>query len=129
VAGNAIIDVSVVGRQEVEMDRRRVAVLASAAWSVVGAVIAFASLPQTNTDARVFVGVASVLGPVAGFVAAVALVHRRQRVAGALLVVSAIVTPTYFAYALNVVPLLGGTVLSIAPRVLERPASRRHVTE
>jgi hypothetical protein len=65
------------------MDRPRAARLMSIVWAVVGAAIAFASLPQVNNDARVLVATAALVGPSAAIAASVALARRRDRIAGA----------------------------------------------
>lgn len=97
--------------------RHRVVAIGSVLWAAAGAAIAVASMSNVNDDAKVLVGVASVVFPLCAVGAAVALERRRDRLAGALLVVSA-ATPTYFAYPLNLVALVVGAVLLIAPTVV-----------
>ncbi len=96
------------------MNRRTVLQTLSWIWAVVGAVVALSALGDVNADDRVLVGVASVVGPVLAVVAALALSRRIDRTAGVLLMVSAVVTPTYFAYVLNLPALIAGFVLAVA---------------
>lgn len=103
------------------MHRHHSLVYGILAWAAIGAIVAFGSLGSVNDDARVLVVVASVVGPLLAVGSARQFSLRRDRLAGALLVVSAVVTPTYFAYALNLVPLGAGLYLVVAPRA--RPAS------
>lgn len=97
--------------------RRRVVAIGSVVWAVLGAAIAMPSIPNVNDDAKVLVGVCSVLFPLCAVGAALALHRRRDRLAGALLLAS-VATPTYFAYALNLGALVVGAVLVVAPTVL-----------
>lgn len=93
---------------------RQVAVLA---WATLGAAIAWSSIGDVNADARVFVGTASAVGPALAVVAAVALGGRSHaRVAGLLLVASAVVTPTYFAWPLSLAALVAGIALALTQR-------------
>jgi hypothetical protein len=73
--------------------RRRPVAIVSVLWAVSGAAIAVTSVSSVNDDAKVLVGVSSVLFPLCAVGAAVALDRRRVRLAGALLLVSA-GTPT-----------------------------------
>lgn len=100
----------------VALTRRRVIQIGALVWAVVGGLVAFTALSDVNPDARFFVGFASVLGPAAAIAASIALSRRRDRLAGVLLIVS-VITPTYFAWVLNVPALLVGLILLIAPRV------------
>jgi hypothetical protein len=68
-----------------------------------------------NADARLIVATASVVGPLAAVGAARALGTDRDRLAGALLLVS-VLTPTYFAVIVNVPALAVGLLLLGAPR-------------
>lgn len=88
------------------------------AWAVMGAAVAWTALPQVNADARLGVGAASVVGPIAALGAAAAVRSGKARVAGALLLVS-VLTPTYFAYVLSLPALLAGIALLAAPQLLE----------
>ena len=76
-----------------------------------------ASLGNVNDDATLLVGVASVLFPLCAVGATVAVDRRRDRLAGALFLAS-VATPTYFAFAVNLVALVVGAILLIAPTVL-----------
>ena len=91
------------------------------AWAVVGGAIAVLGLRQVTPDARLLVAVACVLGPTSAVAASRALGVRRDRLAGVLLLMS-VVTPTFFAAALNLPALVVGAVLLATPRVLLRPS-------
>ena len=94
----------------------------SLVWAAVGAVIALGSLGQVNADARFLVGVASIAGPLCAVAASRLLAVGADRWAGGLLVLS-VVTPTYFAFVVNLPALVVGLALLIAPRyVLPRRA-------
>ena len=97
------------------MTRRQVVIVGSCLWAVTGALVALAALPNVNDDARVAVALASVALPLCALGAAVALGRHRDRFAGLLLLLS-VATPTYFAYALNVVPLIVGLALMLSPQ-------------
>ncbi|MEZ5237776.1 MAG: hypothetical protein R2716_02060 [Microthrixaceae bacterium] len=97
---------------------RRAIEIGSLCWAVLGAAVAVASLPAVNGDARMGVGVASVLFPLCAVGAAVALAKGHARSAGVLLVASA-ATPTYFAYFLNLPALLVGVLLVAVPAVVQ----------
>ena len=99
------------------VDRRRVVQLGSLIWAEIGAGVALGSLPDASEHARVLVGLASVIFPVAALCAAALLLRRRDRLAGLLLVVSA-ATPTYFAYPLNLPALVVGLALLATPGVV-----------
>ena len=88
-------------------------------WAVVGAAVALAAFGEVNEDARLLVGFATVAGPLAATTAAWALRRGNDRIAGALLLLSAI-TPTYFAAVLNLPALIVGAVLLSAPTVFLR---------
>lgn len=102
------------------MSRRRVLAGGALVWAGVGAAVALGSLGQVNADARLLVGAASVLGPAAAVTASRMLTRYADRVAGALLLVS-VLTPTYFAYVLNVPALVVGVALLVAPRAVVAP--------
>ena len=92
-------------------------------WVVAGAAVALGSLGDVNDDARLLVGLASVVGPLLAVGAAVQLGRHADRSAGVLLVLSALVTPTFFAYVLNIPALVVGVVLAVAAhRVLPEPS-------
>lgn len=101
------------------MTRRRILIVAALGWAVVGAVVALLSFDAVNEDARFIVGCATVGGPLAATAAAWALGQRSVRLAGGLLLVS-VLTPTYFAFVLNVPALVIGAMLLIAPKPLLR---------
>ena len=86
--------------------------------------VALSSIGSVNADARALVGTASVVGPLAAVGASVLLHRSADRWAGALLTLSAILTPTYMAYALNLAPLVGGLVLLTTPRSVLPPRFR-----
>lgn len=96
------------------MDRRRVVQVGALVWAGTGAAVAFASLGSANADARVLVVVMSVAGLMAAVAASVAVSREVDRWAGGLLLASA-VTPTYFAYVLNVPAVVVGFALLITP--------------
>ncbi|HEX2046218.1 MAG TPA: hypothetical protein VHF27_00535 [Acidimicrobiales bacterium] len=89
--------------------------LAATAWAMVGFAIALPSLARVNADARLLVGVASVVFPTCALLAGVAVVHGRPRAAGVLLLLSA-ATPTYFVSPVNLVALAAGAALLLARR-------------
>lgn len=96
------------------MSRRQMLQVGALVWVVAGAAVALGSLSAVNEDARLLVGLASVVGPLLGVGAAVQLHRHADRSAGVLLVLSAVLTPTYFAYVLNI-PALGiGVILAVA---------------
>lgn len=99
------------------MSRRRMVVLVALGWAAVGLAIAMMGLRSVNGDAVVLVVVASVLGPAAAVAGAWCVGAGRDRWAGALLLLS-VVTPTYFAFAVNVIPLGLGVALVAAPGAL-----------
>jgi hypothetical protein len=92
------------------------------AWAVVAALVTGTSLGDVNSDAVLFVAAASVVGVLCAVSAVVLLGRGSDRGAGLLLVASAIITPTYFAYALAVPALVVGIVLAVKPRVLPQMA-------
>lgn len=65
-----------------------------------------------NDDAVLLVGFSSILGPALTVTAAAAAARGSLRNTGLLLVMSALGTPTYFAYPLNVVVLAAGVWLA-----------------
>lgn len=104
--------------------RRGRAVQAGAwVWAVVGASVALGALPDVNADARPLVALASVVGPLLAAWAALALPRHGARRSGALLVLSALVTPTYFAAAINVPVLVAGLALVVAPHLASPPGA------
>lgn len=110
------------------MGRRRVLEVGALVWAGVAAAVALGSLDEVNPDTRLLVGAASVVGPLAAVGASRLLAHRSDRAAGVLLLVS-VLTPTYFAWALNVPALVVGLALLAAPSVAQRsgkPVPREH---
>lgn len=97
------------------MTVRRVLQGGSLVWAAVGAVIALGSLGQVNVDARYLVGLASIAGPLCAVAASRLLAAGADRWAGGLLVLS-VLTPTYFAFVVNLPALVVGLALLVAPR-------------
>ena len=104
---------------------RRVLVIGSGVWALVGALVALSSIPAATPDARWLVAVASALFPAAAAGAALAARRGALRWAGMLLLVS-VATPTYFAWPLNVPALVAGLVLVVAPSTVSGAAALRH---
>jgi hypothetical protein len=96
---------------------RRVLQIGAMTWAAVGLVVALWSLGAATPDAWAVVALASAAGPLAALLAAFALAHHKDRAAGLLLLVS-VVTPTYFAWVLNVPALLAAAALVVAPRIM-----------
>ena len=107
--------------------RRRVLQIGALVWAVVGASVALLSLGNVNADARLLVGVFSIGGPLAAVGAARLLGVGAGRAAGALLLVS-VLTPTYFAYVLNVPALLVGLALVAAPQLVLHDSDQETAT-
>ena len=99
------------------MTAKQAVEVGAVAWAVIGAAVALAALPDVNDDARLLVGVASVLLPLCALGAAALLRRNQLRAAGVLLLFS-VATPTYFAYALNIPALVTGLVLLTAPALI-----------
>ncbi|MEJ7561452.1 MAG: hypothetical protein WKF45_02880 [Ilumatobacteraceae bacterium] len=99
------------------MPRRRILAASILVWAVAAAAISMFFFRETNDDARLIVGAMSIAGPVAAAGAAVALAGTRDRLAGVLLLASA-TTPTYGAWAVNVLPMIVGALLMVGPRLL-----------
>jgi hypothetical protein len=91
-------------------------------WGLVGAVIAWRGMSEVNADAKRWVGIASTVLPLCS-VAGALLIKRRRNfgVAGGLLLVST-GTPTYFAWPLNIIPILLIVGLVITMRMSGRGA-------
>jgi hypothetical protein len=102
------------GPQEAVVRGRRVLQVGTLVWVVAGGAVALSSLGNVNDDARQAVGVASVAGPLLGAWAALLMGRLADRSAGVVLMLSAVLTPTYFAYVLNLPALLVGAVLAVA---------------
>jgi hypothetical protein len=93
---------------------RRALTVYSVVWSVLGFIIGLTALPSVNADAVVLFAVACAVGSAAAMFAALALRNLRDRLAGLLLVIS-VVTPAVFAWPLNLMALLVGLAVVIAP--------------
>ena len=102
------------------MVTRRTAAVGLLCWAAVGASIALAFLSHVNADARILVGLLSVAGPTAAVAASRALEGGHDRAAGILLLCS-VLTPTYFAWVVNVPALLFAVALLVSPGSLVRP--------
>lgn len=85
-------------------------------WAVLGGSVSLAGLTSVNDDAVLLVGLFSILGPALAVAAAVAAGRGSIRNSGLLLVMSALATPTYFAYPLNVMALGAGLWLAVTAR-------------
>lgn len=93
-------------------------------WAVLGGSVSLAGLASVKDDAVLLVGFFSALGPALAIAAAVAAARGSLRNAGLLLVMSALATPTYFAYPLNVVALAAGLWLTLTARSTVRSRGR-----
>ena len=96
------------------MTMRRAIEVGAVVWAVVGLVVGLRVLQSVNADAQLLVLLACVVGSGAALLASACLSVHRDRLAGALLAASA-VSPTVFAWALNVPAVLVGAALVIAP--------------
>lgn len=85
-------------------------------WAVLGGSVSLTGLTNVNDDAVLLVGLFSILGPALSVAAAAAAARGSLRNAGLLLVMSALATPTYFAYPMNVVVLATGVRLTATAR-------------
>ena len=85
-------------------------------WAVLGVSVSLAGLTNVKDDAVLLVGFFSIFGPALAVTAAAAAARGQLRNAGLLLVMSALATPTYFAYPLNVVVLAAGVWLTATAR-------------
>lgn len=88
-------------------------VSAAVLWGVLGAGVALSALPNANADPRVVIGVLSVLLPGASIGAAVAIHRGRPTLAVPLLLVS-VLTPTYFAWVLNLIPMFVAVTIPLS---------------
>lgn len=93
--------------------RWRGTLLVALGWTIVGGAIALVGLRDVDDGARLLVVGATVTGPLLAVGAAVLLARQRRRGAGGLLVLSSLVTPTYAAWVLNLVPLVVGGGLDL----------------
>ncbi len=106
------------------MISRRTLTVGAIAWAVLGFTVALTAIPSVNDDAVVLFAVACAVGPAAALFAAFALNHHRDRLAGLMLTIS-VVTPAVFAWPMNLLALLGGLAIAIAPSRVIATASRR----
>jgi hypothetical protein len=104
-------------RKEPQMIERRAVQAGAAVWAVVGFSVGFVALRDATSTGRFLVLAAWIVGPAAALLASVSVANHRDRLAGALLLTS-VVTPTVFAWVLNVPALLIGLALLIAPAVV-----------
>ncbi len=103
---------------------RQVVRFGAIAWAATGLVVGFASVGSINADARPLVVAACLIGPAAAWMASLAIDRRHNRHAGWLLLVS-VLTPTFFAWVLNVPALLVGLLLVLAPQAVTDRSYRR----
>ena len=89
---------------------RRAIEVGAPIWAAVALSFGLATLGSYNSDARPFVVGATIVAAAAAALASVKLAQHRDRIAGVLLIVSA-VAPTSFAWVLNVPALFVGAVL------------------
>lgn len=105
-------------------------------WAVIAAAIAFAGIvdilfppPEagaTGPLAMTLIISCSIIGPLAALVAARLVLRRRDRLSGLALAVS-VITPTYFAAALNLPALIFGIALIILPLAKDNDARHQQV--
>lgn len=99
------------------MTERRLAISrACCAWALLIVVVGGLTMPSWNRDARWILVVITGITTLSAFLAARAVSCGRDRVAGMLLVVSAV--STTMAYVLGVPALVLGLVLALRPRLL-----------
>ena len=87
-------------------------VWAAVLWGALAAAVALTALRDVNGDARVLVGTASVVLPATAVAGDLAIHRDRRRLAAVLLLISAL-SPTYFAWALNLIPLVIAASLAL----------------
>jgi uncharacterized membrane protein YeaQ/YmgE (transglycosylase-associated protein family) len=102
------------------MIERRALQLGSSAWAVVGFLVGLVAVRDATGTGRFVLIAACIAGPAAALLASLSLASHRDRFAGALLLAS-VVTPTVFAWVLNVPVLLIGLALLIAPALVNDP--------
>lgn len=100
---------------------RRTLEIASLVWAALGFAVGLTAFSSVNPDARWLFAGACLLGPLAATAAAFALRMSQDRWAGVLLMVS-VVTPTVFAWPLNIPALVVGLGLVAAPTGVVRRA-------
>ena len=100
---------------------RITAIVAFAATAAMG-LIAVAGFSQVTADGRPIVAAATAVGVAAGTAAGVLLLRGGERVPAVLLLVS-VITPTFFAAVVNLIPLvLGIALLAASFRTSRSPA-------
>ena len=97
------------------MSRHRTVQALAIWWAVTGVAVAFLTFRNVNDDARVLVAGAHFAGFVSAAASAWLLRRTSSRAAGALLAFSALITPTYFAWPLNLFALLVGVAVLASP--------------
>lgn len=97
-------------------NRTTLTTVGASLWAVVGGSVSLTGLTSVNDDAVLLIGSFSVLGPALAVAAAVAAGRGSLRKSGRLLVMSALATPTYFAYLLNIVVFGAGLRLAVTAR-------------
>lgn len=86
-------------------------------WAAAGAVIAWRAMGHVNADAKLWVGIASTIFPLCAIAAGLVIKRRRNLgVAGGLLFLSMIGTPTYAVYIVNMIPAILIVGLVVAGR-------------
>ena len=101
------------------MIERRFVQLGAVTWAAVGLAVGIAEMARVNEDARALFLAAAIVGPASALLASDLLRRGHDRAAGALLVVS-VVTPTVFAWVLNVPALVVGIALLLNPTWITR---------
>jgi hypothetical protein len=96
------------------MASRQVLQLGAIVWAAVGLAVGLMSLGSVNADARLLVGAACIAGPLAALMASASLAKHHDSLASVLLLAS-VITPTFFAWALNIPALVVGLVLIFTP--------------
>jgi hypothetical protein len=94
------------------------------AWAALGGSVAAVGFGTVNADARLLVLSATVVGVAAAVAAAGFLARGRPRPVGLCLVVS-VVTPTWAAAAVNLLPLAAGILLLALAPSARAPAGTR----
>jgi hypothetical protein len=100
-----------------QMIERRAIQVGSAVWAVVGFSVGLVAVRDATGTGKYLVIAACIAGPTAALLASVSVASHHDRLAGALLLAS-VVTPTVFAWVLNVPALLIGLALLVAPAVV-----------
>ena len=90
--------------------------MGAAIWASIGAMICWLAFGDVNADAKWWVGIASTVFPLCAAAAALLIKRRRNLgMAGGLLFLSMIGTPTYAVYIVNMIPavLIVGLVVAV----------------